>query len=82
MIRHTYSSSEQTQPSDALHTLLTKPQQRQINSDKCFVSSGYDATTHFETTIDDVLDLYRRITGESPDLDARNPRVAEQQQQE
>eukprot|EP00951_Prasinocladus_malaysianus_P022108 scaffold184497_cov41-Prasinocladus_malaysianus.AAC.1 len=31
--------------------------------DKCFISKGYDATTHFETTVDDVLDMYTRITG-------------------
>ena len=32
-------------------------------SDGCYISKGYDATTHFESTEDDVLDLYRRITG-------------------
>ena len=31
--------------------------------DKCFVSKGYDATSHFETTVEDVLELYSRITG-------------------
>jgi hypothetical protein len=31
--------------------------------DKAFISRGYDATTHFETTVDDVLSMYRRITG-------------------
>jgi hypothetical protein len=25
--------------------------------DKCFISKGYDASTHFETTVDDVLDM-------------------------
>jgi Rab GDP dissociation inhibitor len=50
--------------------------------DKAYISTGYDATTHFETTVEDVLDLYRRITGETPNLDSKNPRVAEQQQQE
>jgi len=29
-----------------------------------FVSRSYDATTHFESTTEDVLDLYRRIVGE------------------
>jgi Rab GDP dissociation inhibitor len=28
------------------------------------VSRSYDATTHFESTTEDVLDLYRRIVGE------------------
>jgi len=31
--------------------------------DKLFISKSYDATSHFETTVDDVLDMYRRITG-------------------
>lgn len=32
-------------------------------SDKTFISTSFDATSHFETTCDDVLDIYRRITG-------------------
>lgn len=32
-------------------------------ADGCHISKGYDATTHFETTVDDVLDMYTRITG-------------------
>ena len=31
---------------------------------KIFVSKSYDATTHFETTCDDILDLYERVMGE------------------
>jgi len=31
--------------------------------DRLFISKSYDATSHFETTVDDVLDMYRRITG-------------------
>jgi Rab GDP dissociation inhibitor len=31
--------------------------------DGCYISKGYDPTTHFETTVDDVLELYKRITG-------------------
>lgn len=31
--------------------------------DKVFISKSYDATSHFETTCQDVLDLYKRITG-------------------
>ena len=31
--------------------------------DQVFVSKSYDATTHFETTVDDVFDLYKRIFG-------------------
>eukprot|EP00240_Pyramimonas_obovata_P001930 CAMPEP_0118921370 /NCGR_PEP_ID=MMETSP1169-20130426/683_1 /TAXON_ID=36882 /ORGANISM="Pyramimonas obovata, Strain CCMP722" /LENGTH=459 /DNA_ID=CAMNT_0006862083 /DNA_START=76 /DNA_END=1455 /DNA_ORIENTATION=+ len=32
-------------------------------ADKAFVSKSYDATSHFETEIEDVLDMYKRITG-------------------
>ncbi|XP_012942326.1 rab GDP dissociation inhibitor alpha [Aplysia californica] len=35
---------------------------------KIFISKSYDATTHFETTCDDVLDLFKRITGEDFDF--------------
>jgi Rab GDP dissociation inhibitor len=37
-----------------------------------FVSRSYDATTHFESTTEDVLDLYRRITGESLSLEGKS----------
>lgn len=36
--------------------------------DQCFISSSYDATSHFETTSLDVLDIYKRITGKDMDL--------------
>jgi len=38
-------------------------------ADGCFISKGYDATTHFESTVDDVLELYTKITGKTIDLD-------------
>lgn len=31
------------------------------SSDKVFVTRSYDATTHFETAVDDVFDVYQRI---------------------
>jgi GDP dissociation inhibitor len=31
--------------------------------DRCYISKSYDATSHFETTTDDVKDIYERITG-------------------
>lgn len=37
-------------------------------SDKIFVSTSYDATSHFETTCIDILDLYKRVTGKDADL--------------
>nr|QBH73821.1 rab gdp-dissociation inhibitor [Eurycantha calcarata] len=33
-----------------------------------FISKSFDATTHFETTCDDVLDIFRRGTGEDFDF--------------
>uniref|UniRef100_H2Y4Y5 Rab GDP dissociation inhibitor n=1 Tax=Ciona savignyi TaxID=51511 RepID=H2Y4Y5_CIOSA len=33
-----------------------------------FVSKSYDATSHFETTCDDILDVYKRVTGEDFDF--------------
>lgn len=33
-----------------------------------FISESYDATTHFETTCLDVLDIYKRATGEDFDF--------------
>ena len=44
---------------------------------KAFVSRSYDATSHFETEMDDVLDLYTRITGKRLDLSAKDPAKAE-----
>lgn len=36
--------------------------------DNCYISKSYDATSHFETAADDVLSLYKRITGVSLDM--------------
>lgn len=44
--------------------------------DKAFVSRGYDATSHFETVVDDVMDMYKRITGKALDLENLDPRGA------
>ncbi|KAJ1405407.1 Rab GDI protein [Sesbania bispinosa] len=33
--------------------------------DNCFVSTSYDATTHFESTVVDVLNMYTLITGKN-----------------
>ena len=32
--------------------------------DNIFISKSYDAQSHFETTTDDVKDIYQRATGE------------------
>jgi len=36
--------------------------------DKIFISKSFDQTSHFETTCDDILDMYKRITGKELDL--------------
>lgn len=36
--------------------------------DNCYISKSYDATSHFETAANDVLDLYERITGSTLDM--------------
>jgi len=46
-------------------------------ADKCFVSRSYDPSSHFETTSDDVLDLYERITGTKLDLDDKRVQPSE-----
>lgn len=37
-----------------------------------FISKSYDATTHFETTCEDIMDMYKRITGEDFDPSSIN----------
>lgn len=34
-------------------------------ADRCFISTSYDATSHFESSSKDVLNMYERITGQS-----------------
>jgi len=36
--------------------------------DRCYISKSYDATSHFETCANDVLSLYKRITGTELDM--------------
>jgi Rab GDP dissociation inhibitor len=36
--------------------------------DGLFVSRSFDATSHFESVADDVLDMYKRITGTELDM--------------
>ncbi|KAJ7943725.1 Guanosine nucleotide diphosphate dissociation inhibitor [Quillaja saponaria] len=38
------------------------------NTDHCFISKSYDATTQFETTVKDVIAMYSKITGKTLDL--------------
>eukprot|EP00298_Acanthocystis_sp_HF-20_P013894 c20552_g2_i2.p1 GENE.c20552_g2_i2~~c20552_g2_i2.p1 ORF type:complete len:449 (+),score=153.36 c20552_g2_i2:1241-2587(+) len=40
--------------------------------DRIFISKSFDQTSHFETTCDDILDMYKRITGKELDLSVTN----------
>eukprot|EP00054_Salpingoeca_dolichothecata_P027228 m.198792 g.198792 ORF g.198792 m.198792 type:complete len:446 (-) comp25899_c3_seq1:154-1491(-) len=46
-----------------------------------FVTKSYDATSHFETTCDDILDVYERVVGSPLDLSSVNKTVETAQQQ-
>jgi Rab GDP dissociation inhibitor len=41
-------------------------------SSRVFISKSYDASTHFESTCKDVLDIYQRIMGEPFDFSKVN----------
>ncbi|XP_042021722.1 guanosine nucleotide diphosphate dissociation inhibitor At5g09550-like [Salvia splendens] len=38
------------------------------DSDHCYISMSYDPSTHFESTVEDVLAMYTKITGKVLDL--------------
>jgi Rab GDP dissociation inhibitor len=46
---------------------LYKPTDMGLES-RVFISESYDATTHFQTVCKDVVDIYKRITGEDFDF--------------
>ena len=39
-----------------------------VNCTQVFITTTYDATTHFQTTCSDILDVYKRCTGEDVDF--------------
>jgi len=41
-----------------------------LPADNIFVTKSYDATTHFETTCDDIIDVYKQVTGKDFDFSA------------
>lgn len=47
------------------------------SEDKTFISTSYDATSHFESTCADVMDLYRRVTGKELDLTREETETSE-----
>jgi len=50
--------------------------------DKVFISTSYDAASHFETASYDVLNIYKRITGKDLDLTPKKREEDEPQQPE
>lgn len=36
--------------------------------DNCYISCSYDSASHFETCADDILSIYKRITGTELDM--------------
>ena len=47
-------------------------------TDNIFITRSYDATSHFETVVDEVQDVWRRVTGRDLELKAReDPQVEE-----
>lgn len=42
-------------------------------SDQIYVTRSYDATSHFETVVDDVKDVWKRITGADLVLKKKEP---------
>lgn len=48
--------------------------------DQVFISKSYDATTHYESSAVDIVDIFERITGTKFDWNAKPPAAAEDQQ--
>ena len=46
--------------------------------DNIFVTKSYDATSHFETVVDDVHDVWKRVTGTDLVLKKREAEVEAQ----
>ena len=44
------------------------------SDDNVFISKSYDASTHFESTSNDILDLFERVTGKKFDLSSAESR--------
>lgn len=56
-----------------------EPTEDGVNS-QLFISTSYDATTHFETTCLDVLDLFKRATGEDFDFNKVKQELGDEDQ--
>ena len=38
------------------------------SDDQCFISSSFDGASHFESDVNNLLSLYKRVTGEELDM--------------
>lgn len=56
-----------------------EPTDNGLNS-QIFISTSYDATTHFETTCLDVLDIFTRATGEEFDFEKVKQELGDEDQ--
>jgi len=50
------------------HVAVTYEPVSDGSQDKCFISKSFDGTSHFEQDCDDLLSLYKRITGTELDM--------------
>lgn len=48
-----------------------EPEVEKCEPKNIFISKSYDASSHFESTIEDAVQMYQRITGETLDLDTK-----------
>lgn len=44
-------------------------------NDNVFITKSYDATSHFETVVEDVFDVWQRVKGEKLELKKRDVEV-------
>jgi len=49
------------------------------DKDKCYISTSYDSSSHFETSSNNILELYRKITGK--DIQFKEPSAAGESQE-
>ncbi|KAL9656379.1 hypothetical protein ABK040_005145 [Willaertia magna] len=61
-----------------VYTLDTYEPLEDGKKDGVFISKSYDATTHFESCANDVVDIYERITNEPFDWNKKPPQPSEE----
>lgn len=51
------------------------------SKDQCYITNSYDSTSHFETATNEVIDMYKKLTGQELDLNvSANPEDLEADQ--